>query len=64
MSDIRKQLVHTLDELKIEKNIGKYYRGKVRDVYESYNRLTMVATDRLSAFDRHIVNIPYNYGFK
>jgi len=35
------------------------YRGKVRDVYESHNRLTMVATDRLSAFDRHIVNVPY-----
>jgi len=28
-----------------------FYRGKVRDVYTTANKLVMVATDRLSAFD-------------
>jgi phosphoribosylaminoimidazole-succinocarboxamide synthase len=27
------------------------YRGKVRDVYEFDNKLLMVASDRISAFD-------------
>ena len=36
MSDIRKQLVHTLGDFKIEnKQLGEYYRGKVRDNYYS-----------------------------
>ena len=37
------------------------YSGKVRDVYhtKTNNQLEMVATDKLSAFDRHITNIPY-----
>jgi len=34
-------------------------KGKVRDVYKKYNNLHMVATDRLSAFDRHITDIPF-----
>nr|QBK87344.1 MAG: formyl transferase [Marseillevirus LCMAC201] len=34
--------------------------GKVRDVYRiGYGMLQMVATDRCSAFDRHICNIPH-----
>jgi phosphoribosylaminoimidazole-succinocarboxamide synthase len=28
-----------------------FYKGKVRDVYSFDNRLVMVATDRISAFD-------------
>jgi phosphoribosylaminoimidazole-succinocarboxamide synthase len=31
-----------------------FYRGKVRDVYSVGNRLIMVASDRISAFD-HIL---------
>ncbi|MEM7261023.1 MAG: phosphoribosylaminoimidazolesuccinocarboxamide synthase, partial [Planctomycetota bacterium] len=27
------------------------YRGKVRDIYELEDRLLLVATDRISAFD-------------
>lgn len=34
-----------------------FYRGKVRDVYSIGNRLIMVATDRISAFD-HILPRP------
>ncbi len=32
--------------------------GKVRDIYASNNRLALVSTDRLSAFDRAITTIP------
>ena len=34
------------------------YRGKVRDTYDLGSELSIVTTDRLSAFDRHLVNIP------
>jgi len=33
--------------------------GKTRDIYENDTDLIICATDRLSAFDRHICNIPY-----
>jgi phosphoribosylaminoimidazole-succinocarboxamide synthase len=33
-------------------NAGLHARGKVRDVYEAGDHLLMVATDRISAFDR------------
>lgn len=32
--------------------------GKVRDIYDLGQALLLVSTDRLSAFDRHICNIP------
>jgi phosphoribosylaminoimidazole-succinocarboxamide synthase len=34
------------------------YRGKVRDVIDAGNRLVMVTTDRISAFDRPLGEIP------
>lgn len=37
-----------------------FYRGKVRDVYTVGNRLVMVASDRISAFD-HILPRPIPY---
>ncbi len=38
-----------------------FYRGKVRDVYKFDNRLVMVITDRISAFDVILPRpIPYN----
>ncbi len=33
------------------KNQTGFYRGKVRDVYYFGDRMAMVATDRISAFD-------------
>ena len=36
------------------------YRGKVRDVYEVKNKMIIVATDRISAFD-HVLNEPIPY---
>ena len=59
MSDIRKQLIYTLDEFKIEKNIGEYYRGKVRDNYYMDNQILMVTSDRISAFDHVLGTIPF-----
>lgn len=41
-------------------NQSGFYRGKVRDVYSFSDRLVMVATDRISAFDVILPNpIPY-----
>ncbi|MFQ5729489.1 MAG: phosphoribosylaminoimidazolesuccinocarboxamide synthase [Waddliaceae bacterium] len=37
--------------------LGTPYRGKVRDIYEQNDTLTMVASDRISIFDR-ILNEP------
>ncbi len=37
-----------------------FYRGKVRDVYMLADRLVMVASDRISAFD-HILPKPIPY---
>ena len=40
------------------------YRGKVRDTYTLRDgRLLMVATDRASAFDRHVGCIPFKGAF-
>ena len=38
---------------------GKKYEGKVRDSYDLGDRILLITTDRLSAFDRMIAAIPY-----
>ena len=38
---------------------GKKYRGKVRDTYELDDKLILITTDRLSAFDRSLALIPF-----
>lgn len=38
--------------------LGPVYRGKVRDSYLSGSRRVLIATDRLSAFDRVIATVP------
>ena len=37
----------------------KRYEGKVRDTYVNDDILVAVTTDRQSAFDRHLANIPF-----
>ena len=59
MSDIKKQLIYTLDEFKIEENIGEHYRGKVRDNYYMDDKMLMITTDRVSAFDHVLGTIPF-----
>ncbi|SRR5579883_924919 len=38
---------------------GKKYQGKVRDTYDLGDRLMLITTDRLTAFDRQLALIPY-----
>lgn len=38
---------------------GKKYHGKVRDTYDLGDRLMLITTDRLTAFDRPLALIPY-----
>ena len=40
-------------------DIGPIVRGKVRDVVDLGDRLALIATDRLSAFDRVLGTVPY-----
>ncbi len=55
---IRRQLDYTLNETNIA-NLGELYRGKVRDNYIQDDIRIIIATDRLSAFDRVITTIPF-----
>ncbi len=54
---IRRQIKNTLKETNF--NLGKKHKGKVRDVYVSGDRVFLITTDRQSAFDRHLTNIPF-----
>jgi phosphoribosylaminoimidazole-succinocarboxamide synthase len=38
---------------------GKKYQGKVRDTYDLGDKLLLITTDRLSAFDRYLAAVPY-----
>jgi phosphoribosylaminoimidazole-succinocarboxamide synthase len=39
--------------------LGQLYRGKVRDNYSKGDRIVMITTDRLSAFDRVLTTVPF-----
>lgn len=56
---IRTQLDHTLRSTDLA-NLGEKYTGKVRDTYAADDRLILVTTDRISAFD-HVLKqtIPF-----
>ncbi|HVE81394.1 MAG TPA: phosphoribosylaminoimidazolesuccinocarboxamide synthase [Myxococcales bacterium] len=55
---LAQQLPHTLQETDLPA-LGERYRGKVRDVYTRGDRLILVATDRLSAFDHILTTVPF-----
>ncbi|MFX1488318.1 MAG: phosphoribosylaminoimidazolesuccinocarboxamide synthase [Promethearchaeota archaeon] len=55
---IKQQLEYTLRETNF-KSLGELYRGKVRDNYITDDKRVIIATDRLSAFDRVITTIPF-----
>lgn len=55
---IKNQLDKTLKETNLS-SLGKLYRGKVRDNYIKDDIRIIIATDRLSAFDRVITTIPF-----
>ncbi|MBI5528880.1 MAG: phosphoribosylaminoimidazolesuccinocarboxamide synthase [Deltaproteobacteria bacterium] len=55
---IAQNLGNTLSETKFE-GLGERYGGKVRDVYARGDRIVMVTTDRVSAFDVVLGTIPF-----
>ena len=55
---LRAQLPYTLREADFPQ-LGPLYRGKVRDNFSSGDRIVMVTTDRLSAFDRVLTTVPF-----
>ena len=57
-SQLRAQLTHTLREIDLP-GLGQLYRGKVRDNYSRADRIVMVTTDRVSAFDHVLGTIPF-----
>jgi phosphoribosylaminoimidazole-succinocarboxamide synthase len=57
-SQLRAQLPHTLGQADFPR-IGQLYRGKVRDNYSHGDRIVMITTDRVSAFDHVLGTIPF-----
>ena len=55
---IKEQLQHTLNESNLD-NLGRHYAGKVRDNYYSNDKILMVTSDRVSAFDCVLGTIPF-----
>ena len=55
--DIKKQMSHTLKSTDFK--LGKKYKGKVRDVYITDDKVFLISTDRQSAFDRNLATIPF-----
>jgi phosphoribosylaminoimidazole-succinocarboxamide synthase len=39
--------------------LGQKYQGKVRDTYRQGDRLVLITTDRLSAFDHVLTTLPF-----
>ncbi len=58
MDIIKKQLSNTLNEVKFDLG-GEFYKGKVRDNYFEDDTITMITSDRVSAFDCVLGTIPF-----
>ncbi|KFA94114.1 phosphoribosylaminoimidazolesuccinocarboxamide synthase [Archangium violaceum] len=57
-SALHAQLPHTLRQTNLP-TLGQHYQGKVRDTYRQGDRLVLVTSDRLSAFDHVLTTIPF-----
>jgi phosphoribosylaminoimidazole-succinocarboxamide synthase len=55
---LSQQLPYTLRQTALAA-LGQPYQGKVRDTYRQGDRLVLVTTDRLSAFDHVLTTIPF-----
>lgn len=55
---LRRQLPHTLSTTDFPA-LGAKYQGKVRDTYRQGDRLVLITTDRLSAFDHVLTTLPF-----
>lgn len=58
MSYISEQLNHTLDAFESD-NLGEHYKGKVRENFSQGDKILMVTSDRVSAFDHVLGTIPF-----
>jgi len=58
MIDIKNQLNLTLEKFNCN-SLGKHYKGKVRDNYYDGNKIIMITSDRVSAFDHVLGTIPF-----
>ena len=58
MNVIREQLPYTLDKFDAS-DLGKHYKGKVRENFHLDDEIIMVTTDRVSAFDHVLGTIPF-----
>lgn len=54
---IQKNMLYALNETNF--SFGKKIAGKVRDIYDLGDKLLLITTDRLSAFDRVLTTVPY-----
>src|SRR5512133_1140179 len=57
-AQLHAQLPHTLRQIDLPA-LGELYRGKVRDNYSRGDRIVMITTDRVSAFDHVLGTIPF-----
>jgi phosphoribosylaminoimidazole-succinocarboxamide synthase len=57
-SRLNAQLAHTLSRTDFPA-LGQKYQGKVRDTYRQGDRLVLITTDRLSAFDHVLTTLPF-----
>jgi len=57
MDNLKEQIKFTLKETDF--NLGKKYTGKVRDTYVGEDKVFLITTDRISAFDRVLSTIPF-----
>ncbi len=55
---IKKGLSQVLNKTEFS-SLGKKYQGKVRDVYIAEDKITMISSDRYSAFDRNLALVPF-----
>jgi phosphoribosylaminoimidazole-succinocarboxamide synthase len=58
MSFISEQLNHTLDTFESD-NLGEHYKGKVRENFSQDDKILMITSDRVSAFDHVLGTIPF-----
>ena len=58
MSYISEQLNHTLDDFE-SNNLGEHYKGKVRENFSQGDKILMITSDRVSAFDHVLGTIPF-----
>lgn len=57
-AQIHRQIPFALDRFDLPA-LGQLYRGKVRDTYRKADRLVIVTTDRISAFDHVLGTLPF-----